>query len=317
MKEPSPTATRAHATPRTECAVEIESLRMTGRGFALDVANLNLPARGCTAIVGPNGAGKSSLLESLLGVRQAEVTGSVYGHPWESFAKLSARREAGVQLQNFRYPAALQVRDLVRLHRLLYSACDDTVAALLDIHTLSSRYYSQLSRGEKQRVDLYMAFAHRPRLLLLDEPAAGLDSHFLSRFCSLVRSRTDCATIMVCHSAEELALAQNLVWVRDGRIEGTGAPDAMRRDLTGDWVLEVTFSNAATARSTAESASVLPGVLSASLDATGMTLHAAGGDALAAHGAALVRHPQVISCRLAATTLTELLRHCAGGFRHD
>ena len=124
---------------------------------------------------------------------------------------------------------------LLRAQRQLHHA--------LGLAELAASTYATLSRGEKQRVDLYVALAHAPDLLILDEPCTGLDAQFTQRALELVvrhRLRGG-ATLMVSHSAQELKLADSLLWLDSGQVVDAGTASVLlRRHVgTGQPLLEV------------------------------------------------------------------------------
>ena len=146
-------------------------------GFRLEVPDLEVVAGEVLAIIGPNGTGKTTFIEAVLGMRRL-VTGSVELLGWplrELTRRPRLRAPLGVQLQYPSFSYDLLVSELVRLHRCLHGRADEALRLLLGVDSLLTRTYGGLSRGEQQRVDLFMALAHRPRLAFLDEPTAGLD----------------------------------------------------------------------------------------------------------------------------------------------
>ena len=83
-------------------------------------------------------------------------------------------------------------------------------------------YGANLSGGQRQKVALARAVAPRPRVLLLDEPTAGLDTESEHRIMQRLEEWLDVSLIMVSHSARALALTQRLVVLEDGRLLADG-----------------------------------------------------------------------------------------------
>ena len=88
--------------------------------------------------------------------------------------------------------------------------------------------------GQRQRIDLYVALAHRPELAVLDEPFTGLDRRYAGVVIDLLRDRARGTSVaMICHAEEELAVVDDLVWVRDGGVRYQGDKDALRAGSRG------------------------------------------------------------------------------------
>lgn len=201
--------------------IQFQDVILGASDFRLSVPQVSVQAGQTTAIVGRNGAGKTSLIETLLGLRSlrsGHIT--IEGQPAAAWlCKLPNKRRLGVQLQSMSYPGKTRVHEVVQLHAVVYlQAPDAELDTLLDVASLANHFYEDLSRGEKQRVDLYVGLAHRPDLLLLDEPCTGLDAKFHARVLQWLSAwcqRPDKTVLFATHDAQELGLAQDLL-----RIEG-------------------------------------------------------------------------------------------------
>lgn len=166
------------------------------------------------AIIGPNGAGKSTLLNTLAG--DHDYTGRIEINGLQSTPKARARQLAvlpQLSLLNFPY----RVSEVVGLSRIPHATGQQRDAeivqealALMDISFLSERLYTELSGGEKQRVQLARVFAqiwraedaaHATRILLLDEPTAALDLGHQHQLMRAIRKLVQhgVAVIMVLH----------------------------------------------------------------------------------------------------------------------
>lgn len=145
---------------------------------ALGGLDLQIPEGAVYVLVGPNGAGKSTLLRLLMGLvrRQAGVV-EVFGtDPADLGAEVRARIGYVPEDHRMGYPW-MTVGRLVDHHRTYYPAWDPTyVRRLMETYEVDpGRKCHALSKGESRRVQLILALAHRPQLLLLDEPTDGLD----------------------------------------------------------------------------------------------------------------------------------------------
>jgi len=172
-----------------QVSIEINgSQRDNAHTILVNNVSCTLKAGEVLAIIGPNGAGKSTLLNAIAG--DIKYSGEIRIIGVSQQAKLRARQLAvlpQLSLLNFPY----RVSEVVGLARIPHSTGrlrDDEIVqealSLMDISFLSDRLYTELSGGEKQRVQLARVFAqiwqksdteNGSRLLLLDEPTAALD----------------------------------------------------------------------------------------------------------------------------------------------
>jgi ABC-type branched-subunit amino acid transport system ATPase component len=210
-----------------------------------------------TALIGPNGAGKTTFINCLTGLLRADRGSMVFdGHelsglPPHRIARLGIART----FQNLRLFAALSVLDnvlcglsaqagdsfveaFVRTPALRHRERRLRLAALeaLDTFGLADRAADpadSLSYGEKKRLDLARAFVSNPRLVLLDEPVAGLNPDETERVAALVRQmrRGGATLLLVEHDMDLVMSVSDRVVVLDGgRRIAEGAPEDVRRN---------------------------------------------------------------------------------------
>ncbi|NGY03174.1 ABC transporter ATP-binding protein [Solimonas terrae] len=161
---------------------------------ALDAVSFTLAAASITALVGPNGAGKTTLLRCLAGLDEpysgtVEIAGiDVLKHPRD------AHRHIGYLPDDFGLYAELSVRRCLlyagRARGLADATLDarvDEVAAQLEIGDKLADKAGSLSRGQRQRLAIAQSIIHRPSVLLLDEPASGLDPESRAALSGLMR----------------------------------------------------------------------------------------------------------------------------------
>src|SRR6266478_1624949 len=161
-----------------DAPIVIENLlRRFGRKVALDSVTLTVP-RGCVfGLVGENGAGKTTLIKTILGLLKPDA-GSVrvFGlDPVRQPAEVLGR--IGFLSEDRDLPSWMRVRELLRYLQPFYRQWDSSYAnELLGRFELEPEArIKNLSRGQTAKVGLLAALAHRPELLLLDEPSSGLD----------------------------------------------------------------------------------------------------------------------------------------------
>lgn len=159
----------------------IVELKRVSRSFrtkqALDDVNLRVERGAVFGLVGENGAGKTTLIRHVLGLLKPQQ-GSVLvfqldpvRHPQEVLGRI------GYLSEDRDLPDWMSVAQLINYNRAFYRGWDDQFAAQLqDQFELDPlQRIKQLSRGQRARAGLLIALAHRPELLILDEPSSGLD----------------------------------------------------------------------------------------------------------------------------------------------
>ncbi len=215
----------------TAPAVEVNELRrMFGPVPAIRNMSFVAPGNEVTALVGPNGAGKTTLLlvlATLLTPDRGEV--KVMGHdPVKETDAVRARMgwapdvfglyDNLTVVEYLTYAAASY-----RLPRKQIPARVDELLALAHLGEHGPRPVHELSRGQKQRLGLIRALVHRPQVLLLDEPASGLDPRGRAELRQLLRSLAAGGTAVVIssHLLEDLEeMADSVVFINRGRTAG-------------------------------------------------------------------------------------------------
>jgi len=231
---PEPTGVVARGVRRTFAG---------GSVVAVDSMDLEVPAGQVTALVGPNGSGKTTLLLVLAGLLVPDAGQvRVDGHDPVT-DPVAVRRTTGWMPDVFGTWDTLTAREVLHTVADAYRVPREEARArateLLErVHLtdLADSPAHVLSRGQKQRLGLARALVHRPRVLLLDEPASGLDPRSRVELRHLLRELADEGTAVLVSShvlAELDELADRAVFVARGRTvaeQRTDAvPDAPRR----------------------------------------------------------------------------------------
>jgi molybdate transport system ATP-binding protein len=191
---------------------------------------------GVTALFGPSGAGKTSIVNMIAGLLAPDrgritLDDTVLFDAAQGIDVPPHRRRIGYVFQEGRLFPHLSVRQNLDYGRRMSGGPRDTgeferIAALLGITHLLNRRPRMLSGGERQRVAIGRALLMRPRLLLLDEPLASLDSGHKGEILPyLVRLRDEAAIPMVyvSHTAAEVRrIATTVVQLDGGRVVATG-----------------------------------------------------------------------------------------------
>ncbi len=204
-------------------------------GFqALDDVSFTVRSGELVALLGPSGGGKSTILRIIAGLESADAGSVRLGN--EVVDSLHPReRRVGFVFQHyalFRHmTVARNVAFGLESQRLGKRETAARVAELLKtvgLQGMENRLPSQLSGGQRQRVALARALAPSPRVLLLDEPFAALDTKVrseLRRWVRQLHDDTGVTSLFVTHDQDEaFALADRVIVVNHGRVEQIGTP---------------------------------------------------------------------------------------------
>jgi len=204
---------------------------------ALRGVGLSLEAGTITGLIGPNGAGKTTLLDVISGFVEATGVVMLEGRRID---RLTAHRRARVGIS--RTFQSIDLFDDMSIAENLAVAAEANrragtnlrpAAPLLGIETDDHRLAGALSLGERKRVALARALTSRPKLLLLDEPAAGLDQDERAELSATLRTIAASGTsiVLVDHDLSLVLDTCDRVVVLDfGRVIADGTPDTVRSD---------------------------------------------------------------------------------------
>ncbi|MBT8386813.1 MAG: ABC transporter ATP-binding protein [Ignavibacteria bacterium] len=213
--------------------IEIVNLKKQfGKTVALNDVNLSIGAGKVTAIVGPNGSGKTTLIKTILGLVKS-TAGSIEVDGTKINGNYLYRNKIGYMPQVARYPENLTATELLSLIKDLKEPAENFEDEILSSFKLSSemeKSFSSLSGGTKQKVSAVIAFAFNPKILILDEPTAGLDPISSSYFRDLVIKEKEKAKtiILTSHIMSEIQeLADEIVFLLEGEIKFKGTIDSL------------------------------------------------------------------------------------------
>ena len=234
----------------SQALVSIRGLTVTLGGTPiLSGVDTDIERGKITALIGLNGAGKTTMLRAL--IREVPYQGTVRFHCGHDHSKPTPEH-IGYVPQKLRIDGTLvlTVLDLFGLclrRRPLFFGLGKRfrarVVTLLEsvgASHLVDQAVDKLSGGELQRVLLSLALEPQPELLLLDEPAAGVDFQMQQSFYDLISQlnvRTGVTVLLVSHDVSLMPrVAHQVLCMKDGRIECTGAPQAI---LSGDTLARI------------------------------------------------------------------------------
>lgn len=207
--------------------------------------------------LGPNGAGKTTTIRTITTI-QRPTSGKVFidGHD-TSVDYLEARKLIGIAQQHIALDKDLTIRQNIKQHALLHkipkSEMESRIeyaADLLGLQEYMDRKVESLSGGWKRKASIVCAIVHRPRLLLLDEPTAGLDTRSRHLLWDLVRDLNSRGTtiLLTTHYIEEAeSLCDRVAIINHGRLVAVGTVEELR-DIIGRVAVEYQEDNRQTIR---------------------------------------------------------------------
>ena len=210
-------------------AIQIDHLvKRYGDFTAVNDVSLRVEAGEFFGFLGPNGAGKTTTINAIVGLAKPDAGSiSVFGHD-NSAQWRDARAAIGLAPQEYNFDRYLSIRDVLIFQAGYFGlrgpAVRERADMLLDRFGLTSKSnleYTKLSGGMKRRLTLARALIHEPKLVILDEPTAGVDVELRLELWDLLRELNgDGLTIfLTTHYLEEAEeLCKDIAIIRDGRI---------------------------------------------------------------------------------------------------
>ena len=262
MSEAAPVDTAGRPAP---AAVSISGLhKRFGKFAAVDGLSLEVPAGSVYGLIGPNGAGKTTtfaVIASLLAPSSGRV--SVLGHD-PVVSPREVRRVLGYMPDTLGVYADLDVDEYLRFFAAAYKiparAHLGLLDGLLELVALESKRTARvdsLSRGMKQRLSLARALIHDPEVLILDEPASGLDPRARAELRALLAQLSEMGKTIVISShilAEIEDVCSHIAIMQSGRILASGRTAEVSGLLTGVRRLRARFADGTVEELTAENA---------------------------------------------------------------
>ena len=243
-----PTGSESNAEAAPEAFVDVRNLTFRyGDRKALDGISFSLGQRRILGLLGPNGSGKTTLFRILCTLLQPQG-GQVRLAGLDPVTDpAGVRRRMGVVFQTNSLDQELTVAENLvcqgRLHGLRGARLKTRIDELLERFDLGGRRNSRvrtLSGGMRRRTELAKGLLHRPRILLLDEPTAGLDPHIRQEFWEHLTDLRDSAGITILfttHLMEEAEVCDRLVILDQGRVVTEGSPVELKDRIGGDVIV--------------------------------------------------------------------------------
>lgn len=249
---------------------------------AIDDVSFSIESDSVTALVGPNGAGKTTLMRCLCGLERP-LSGDIFVDGIDVIKNpRRSHKTIGYLSDTFGLYDELQVKQCLRYAAEangVKTQIDTSVtqtAERLNLTDLLTQRVGELSRGLRQRVAVGQAIIHEPRVLILDEPASGLDPEARHNLGELIKilKLSGITSLVSSHILAELgAYATEMLMLRDGQIieqRPLGTQAESRRHIS----IELLTANPAIA----EMLSTRPEVHSVTADGTRIICELSGGD---------------------------------------
>ncbi len=243
-----------HASGRAGTpAVEVKDLYRTFHPkrrpevVALAGVSLRVEAGEIHGLLGPNGAGKTTLINAVCNlIRVTAGSVLVFGQPAH---KLSARRRVGIAEQDINLDRYLTVEETLVYHGGYFGMrgadIQARVAEMIDVFDLGSKAKvrtPKLSGGMRRRLLLARALMHRPRLVILDEPTAGVDFELRQELWTYIRRlhREGTTILLTTHYLEEAeALCEDIALIQGGTLVARDSAAGLREHYGADTLAEV------------------------------------------------------------------------------
>lgn len=206
---------------------------------ALRGVDLVVPEGAFFGLLGPNGAGKTTLIRAIVGlvVPDGGVM-EVHGQSMLGPHAPAARQTVGYAPQEVSLDRFVKTRDLLSLHGRYFGMTRadaaeraDELLEVFDLADKATTLPSRLSGGMRRRLMLARALVHRPQLVILDEPTAGVDIELRDELWEYIRRlhRLGTSILLTTHYLEEAeALCEQVAFIRTGQIVAEGTPVELR-----------------------------------------------------------------------------------------
>ncbi len=204
--------------------LSINHLRKNYETFSLD-CSLELPQGRITGLIGQNGAGKSTTFKAILGLITpdgGEIR--IFGKPLEDFT-VKDKQQLGVVLSDSGFSGYLTVNDILPVLGSMYKSFDRTffLQQLEKFQLPRNKKIKEFSTGMKAKLKILAAVSHDARLLILDEPTAGLDviarDELLEILREFMEQKEERSILISSHISDDLeTLCDDLYMIHDGKI---------------------------------------------------------------------------------------------------
>jgi ABC-2 type transport system ATP-binding protein len=202
---------------------------------ALDDLNLSIPKGEVFGLLGPNGAGKTTLIKLITG-QLSPSDGIVSLFEGQAPHDIETRKHLGVMPQDLALYPELSVSENMKFFGHLYGLKKEglskripEVLSLIELESKKDVPTEFLSGGMKRRASLACALIHQPKILILDEPTAGVDPILRRKFWDLFKELASLGStiLMTTHHISEAIRCDQVAFLREGKLIEEGDPSSI------------------------------------------------------------------------------------------
>ncbi len=235
--------------PDTPFSIQVDHLtKLFGDFVAVDDVSFNVLPGEVYGWLGPNGAGKTTTIRMLLGLlKPSRGAAHVLGYNSTTQTKVM-QSQIGYMSQLFTLYNDLTARENIRFYGRTYGLSRDElinreaeIIEMAGLHGRENYLTANLSGGWKQRLALGCAILHRPKVLFLDEPTAGVDPISRREFWGLIYSmaKKGVTVLVTTHYMDEAELCQRVGFISNGRLVALDTPEQLKHTQMHGQVLEL------------------------------------------------------------------------------
>lgn len=198
-------------------------IKTYGKRFRLNIENLTLKQPSVITLLGPNGSGKTTLLKILLGLVNPEI-GEIEYKDCKLNDDFSFKNDLSYMPQTAIYPENLRVKEIIDITKTLKNNTTEYDYELYEqykIDGILESKFSSLSQGTKQKIAAAIVFMFGSKIIILDEPTAGLDpyaSDMLKK--KILKEKKDKLILLTTHIISDVTeLSDRLIFLHEGKIK--------------------------------------------------------------------------------------------------
>jgi ABC-2 type transport system ATP-binding protein len=228
-------------------AIDVHGLtKRFGRKTAVDAVDIAVPEGQVWGFLGPNGSGKTTTIRMLCGLLKPDAgSGTCLGYDVTRETE-NIKRSVGYMTQRFSFWEDLSIRENLEFVARIYEIPErkkkvDATIARLGLQERQNQLAGELSGGWKQRLALAACMIHEPRLLLLDEPTAGVDPQARREFWEEIHhlSQRGLTVLVSTHYMDEAERCDRVVFINLGHIVARGTvQDAIKQSGLITFIVE-------------------------------------------------------------------------------